>query len=88
MTENSVSSMLHSLSREVDEASSRLGQSRFAECGCSTDLYGLQKQLDFVREKPLVNVMIRGVQTDEERKPSVEEALCGTDRGIPSFKEG
>ena len=61
MTENSVSSLLHTLSQEVDEASNRLGQSRFVECGISTDLYGLQKQLEFVKEKVLVNVMIRGV---------------------------
>jgi hypothetical protein len=29
--------------------------------------------------------MIRGVQTDEERKPSVEEVKCGGDIGIPKF---
>ena len=57
------------------------------ECGISTDLYGLQKQLEFVKEKVLVNVMIRGVQTDEERKPSVEEVKCGGDIGLPYFSE-
>jgi hypothetical protein len=41
MTENSVSSLLHTLSQEVDDASNRLGESKFRECGISTDLYGL-----------------------------------------------
>ena len=38
-----------------------------------------------MKEKPQIKVVIKGVQTDEERKPCVSDVACGSQLPLPGI---